>query len=160
MLTNRSDTTQVFVKQYLKPCERGKTKTNCLPDVVMGWTGFLITGGYGAKGSVEVFIPSSGSQCSLPNLPKRTYSHIQAGKTLCGGRDDTCYTWLWGEWQQTPNVLNRRRSMAENLGEGILVLGGDEGSGAVDTVLFLDKDLNTGEPLPHIRISLLARPAR
>ena len=160
MLTNPTDTTQAFIKQYLKPCERGNTKMNCLPDVVMGLKGFLITGGYGTGSSVEVFIPSSGSQCSLPDLPKRTLSHIQAGKTLCGGREDTCYTWLRAEWHQTPNVLNRKRSMAETLGDGILVFGGDDGSGAVDTVLFLDKDLNTGEPLPHNRISLLARPSR
>ena len=110
----------------------------------MGVTGILITGGYGTGSSVEVFIPSTGSQCSLPDLPgHRALYHIQAGNTLCGGgRGETCYTWHQGKWRETIDVLNLQSSVAETLEDGILVLGGDDESGPVDTILFLDKDLN------------------
>ena len=108
-------------------------------------------GGSTTGNSVEVFIPSTGSQCSLPDLPGPGASaHIQDGNLLCGGdHHDGCYSWTNGRWELTPSVINRQLSMSETLEEGIMVLGG-YGDEVLDTILVLDKDLSLGEPLFQI----------
>ena len=47
-----------------------------------------------------------------------------------------------GKWRETKDVLNLQSAMAESLEDGILVLGGNDGSETLDTIHFLDKDLN------------------
>ena len=107
---------------------------------------------------MEVFIPSTGSQCSLPDLPgPEAAGHVQAGNLLCGGdHHDGCYSWTNGRWKLTPSVISRRYSVSETLEEGIMVLGGRDGDELLDTILLLDKDLSLGEPpLPNILFAFL-----
>ena len=44
-----------------------------------------MTGGNGPLNSVEVYVPSTNTSCSLPSLPVTTYDHTQDGLLLCGG---------------------------------------------------------------------------
>ena len=46
--------------------------------------GILVSGGSGAKRSVEL-LRGDGSSCSLPDLPGDRSSHSQAGWLTCGG---------------------------------------------------------------------------
>ena len=47
----------------------------------------IMTGGYNEDGlsSVEVYVPSTNTSCSLPSLPVTTWDHSQDGLLLCGG---------------------------------------------------------------------------
>ena len=112
--------------------------------------GLLIAGGQKTSHSVEVFLPSTGSQCFLPSLPGTgKVEHLQSGNVLCGGLlGDDCVTWSHGGWQETASVLSRRGSGLAGLEEGILVLGGVEGSDLVDTGLVIRDDFTIGETLP------------
>ena len=69
--------------------------------------------------SVEVFLPSTGQHCQLPNLPgDPRYYHTMEGVTVCGGFIDStgtsCLT-LTGRdglddqlWQNTTTLLEKR----------------------------------------------------
>ena len=51
------------------------------------YSGLLISGGsgVGAGVSVEVYVPSTGLQYHLPNLPGNRSGHTMEEMTLCGG---------------------------------------------------------------------------
>ena len=72
----------------------------------------LITGGFGALQSAELFLPWSGSTCSLPSLPDLWILHIQAGGTLCAGYSAAgsgCMKWEGGDWVTLPLRLSQER---------------------------------------------------
>ena len=61
----------------------------------MIFVGIIITGGSEVKSdlipvtdSVELYVPSTGFQCWLPNLPSPRARHSQNGPILCGGSDN------------------------------------------------------------------------
>ena len=66
----------------------------------------LITGGYDAKQSAEIFLPWQNSTCELPALPDERASHVQSGKMLCGGEYTrrSCVQWSvqQGGWVTLP----------------------------------------------------------
>jgi len=49
--------------------------------------GLLISGGYEAKKSVELYNPATGKSCSLPDLPDERWGHTMNGLYICGGKD-------------------------------------------------------------------------
>ena len=53
----------------------------------MLYSGLLITGGYSDSvgQSVEVYVPSTGQHCQLPDLPDKRYAHTMEKTTICGG---------------------------------------------------------------------------
>ena len=51
----------------------------------MSTSAVLITGGYGAAQSAEIYHPDRDSVCVLPDLPDGRYHHTQDGSLLCGG---------------------------------------------------------------------------
>ena len=61
--------------------------------------------------SVEVYIPSTGQHCQLPDLPgDPRYFHTMEEMTVCGGYygTRTCLTLIDGTWQTTTTLLEER----------------------------------------------------
>ena len=65
-------------------------------------------GGY----SAEVYVPSTGQHCQLPDLPDWRHSHTQNGQTVCGGyifyTRSSCITLTPDGWQRTTTMLKDR----------------------------------------------------
>ena len=86
----------------------------------------IMTGG-GGLSSVEVYVPSTNTSCSLPSLPAETWLHSQDGLLQCGGAGNTlhCHTFQSGEWVKTHNLSEVREYHSSWQGEdGTIVLMG------------------------------------
>ena len=73
----------------------------------------IISGGNPADSfkSVEVYVPSTGQQCRLADLPDVRRYHTMEAKTVCGGRDTktSCLTLTSpGTWEKTTTLLEKR----------------------------------------------------
>ena len=92
----------------------------------------LITGGFGASQSAEVFHPWSNTLCQLPSLPNQRAGHVQAGPLLCGGfvfsTRRSCLKWSLqtGGWTTLPLRLPEERddSSAWDHGDRLVIMGG------------------------------------
>ena len=62
--------------------------------------------------SVEVFVPSTGQHCTLPDLPAERYLHTMEEMVVCGGPySDTgtsCLSLTDDGWETTTTLLERR----------------------------------------------------
>ena len=61
----------------------------------------------------EVYVPSTGQHCQLPDLPDWRRCHSQNVKTLCGGFDGfdarrSCLTLTDNGWETTTTLLEER----------------------------------------------------
>ena len=65
---------------------------------------------YSGGQSVEVYVPSTGQHCQLPDLPDRRLYHSMEKKMICGGRDTTgsCLTLTSSGWETTTDLLEQR----------------------------------------------------
>ena len=86
--------------------------TNNIPIAALIMTGGYI--GYGdILSSVEVYVPSTNTSCSLPSLPVGTWDHSQDGLLQCGGIGNSrqCLTFHSdsGEWRVKTHRLSERR---------------------------------------------------
>ena len=72
-------------------------------------SGLVMAGGY-ERSSVEMFVPSSGYHCHLPDLPQERYYHTMEGLTVCGGgtSQTSCLSLTNGTWQTSASLLERR----------------------------------------------------
>jgi len=96
--------------------------------------GLIISGGYpsGSVGkSVEVYVPSSGQHCELPDLPASIYGHTMEDRRICGGGySDTTRTSCLslteeGTWNKTATLLEERVDHSSWASpSGIILLGG------------------------------------
>ena len=72
----------------------------------------LITGGSGTGNSVEMFVPSSGRHCNLPDIPGgRRVDHTMEKLTICGGGYYTstfCLTLTDGTWETSTTLREER----------------------------------------------------
>ena len=76
----------------------------------------MISGSRGSDSvgrTVEVYVPSTGQHCQLPDLPDWRRGHSQDVKTLCGGEysSDTqtsCLTLTDAGWEVTTTLLEGR----------------------------------------------------
>ena len=74
----------------------------------------MIAGGFPSDSignSVELYIPSTGVQCQLTDLPGPPRYHFSSeGLSLCGGWDTrtSCITLTDGTWQATTTLLENR----------------------------------------------------
>jgi len=104
-----------------------KSREILVPDL----KGLMIAGGmpsFSGGKSVEVFVPSTGQHCQLPDLPAGRFQHSMDARTVCGGR----YTWTScitltqeGTWERTTTLLEKRfwhSSWASP--SGLILLGG------------------------------------
>ena len=99
--------------------------TSSVPMVNVTWvnimnilySGLIISGGYlyndGSIQSVEVYIPSTGQHCELPDMPDGRHYHSMEGMEVCGGDDtDTQTSCLSltdeGTWERTTTLLEKR----------------------------------------------------
>ena len=93
----------------------------------------LITGGYGSLNTAELYLPSSGLSCSLPNLPGDRWEHTQESSgLLCGGygSEESCIQWspATGTWEELLTLdvgRNNHVSWTPSNGTGTYLLGGD-----------------------------------
>ena len=95
-----------------------------------------MTGGYNSNNewlsSVEVYVPSTNTSCSLPSLPVETWGHSQDGLLLCGGYPNSrhsCHTFHSdsGEWRVKTHRLSEGRlyhSSWQREDETVLLMGG------------------------------------
>ena len=82
------------------------------------YSALVISGGFGYEdgvgNTVEVFIPSTGQHCQLPDLPGIIrHHHTMEEMTVCGGGGCTstmtsCLTLIDGTWQNTTTLLENR----------------------------------------------------
>ena len=94
----------------------------------------LITGGWGALQSAELFLPWSNKTCELPSLPDKRYYHVQSGNLVCGGgykgTKRSCIKWSdeKGGWVTLPVTLRQEResssSWTERNDHSLVILGG------------------------------------
>ena len=99
----------------------------------MYFSAVLITGG-GRNGfflkSAEMFLPSSNTTCSLPELPEARGWHTQDGGLACGGGSSStltsCARWSAGTWTRTSHTLRERRyrHVSWSTAEGVYLIGG------------------------------------
>ena len=77
----------------------------------------IISGGYPsdtASQSVEVYVPSTGQHCQLPDLPDKRAYHTMEKTTVCGGGDynsgpsTSCVTLTDDGWERTTTLLESR----------------------------------------------------
>ena len=74
-----------------------------------------MTGGWngGRLSSVEVYVPSTNTSCSLPSLPVAPRAYSQDGLLLCGGwnNKEQCHTFHSdsGEWKEKNRLSEARR---------------------------------------------------
>ena len=73
----------------------------------------IISGGYPpntAAQSAEVYVPSTGQHCQLPDLPDRRYLYTMEKMMVCGGEDTrtSCLTLTDEGWERTTTLLEER----------------------------------------------------
>jgi len=124
---SRSDSDSA-IRHSLPVCLlRGET-----PDQTANTKGLVISGNEpGGDGPrVEVFVPSTGQQCSLPFLRDVSKGHTMEGTVVCGGGDGDTQTSCVnltddGTWERTATLLNRRTGHSSWASpSGIILLGG------------------------------------
>ena len=78
------------------------------------YLGLIISGGSPSSSyqSVEVFVPSTGQHCTLPDLPARRYKHTMEEMVVYGGGDSgtrtSCLALTDDGWETTTTLLERR----------------------------------------------------
>ena len=85
---------------------------NCINILYLG---LIISGGfssYSVGKLVEVFVPFTGQNCTLPGLPAKGYHHTMEEMVVCGGRDSStrtsCLTLTEAGWETTTTLLEMR----------------------------------------------------
>ena len=91
--------------------------------------------------SAEVFIPSSGTSCLLPNIPESRTDHSLNGFLLCGDYYDSekghsCLQFdpSSGTWARTGHTLLQWRAqhVSWTVAEGTILMGGSNTGGETD----------------------------
>ena len=100
-------------------------------------SGIIISGGYSPGdlepvNTTEVWIPSTGVECRLADLPEQTNGHSYSDGLVCGGVGrgrvgrNSCVKWTGRRWR-TWVVLETIRvgHSAWNTSAGLVLMGGD-----------------------------------
>ena len=72
----------------------------------------LITGGWSAEQSAEIYHPDRDTPCVLPDLPDQRATHTQDGSLICGGELESrrsCRRWNAGAWDLVTESLTKQR---------------------------------------------------
>ena len=79
------------------------------------YSALVISGGYldlrpsdSTTKSVELYQPSTGKHCQLPDLPDRRDGHSMEEMMICGGDPTSCLTLTSASWETTTDLLERR----------------------------------------------------
>ena len=102
----------------------------------------IVTGGTGAKTSVELLFPNGTRLCSLPDLLVGRHYPSQTGLVTCGSSEAaTCETFKEGSWVETHTLSQRRHQhSAWASPQGVVIIGGDY---STTTTELLTDDGNT-----------------
>ena len=126
--------------------------------------GVLITGGYnsgGALNTAEIYLPSSGASCILPQLPQLyspRFDHtVEQTGLLCGGSltTDTCLQWSseTSTWEPslTLNTGSRTRHVSWTPGPaiGTYLIGGGGAAGTTSSLIKPDGSQEPGFTLNY-----------
>ena len=122
-----------------------------------GWTNTNKTGfSINPQRSAEIYLPSVGTSCSLPELPERRYFHTQDGPLACGGgsgiiKATTCVTWSQGAWTRSHNFSVGRSGHASwDTATGVYLMGGWRNMSETTSVLVKeDGTVEEGFPLKY-----------
>ena len=92
-------------------------------------TGIIISGGFGAQTSVEVFVPSTGQSCLLPNMPDERFGHTLDSLLICGGYEvstsTTCLSFTSGQWITSHTLVEERYGHCSwQTEQGLVLMGG------------------------------------
>jgi len=88
--------------------------------------------------SVEVYVPSTGQHCQLPDLPDKRGYHSMEKMTVCGGIDTrtSCLTLTDAGWQITTTLLEERSYHSRwDSPDGVILLGGQYSSTTTEKIL-------------------------
>jgi len=140
-----------------KPDEEIMIKPKAL--IISGGEGYSGEGGevysgYSVGNSVEVYIPSTGQHCQLPDLPGDPRDgHTMEEMTVCGGfvtsTGTSCLTLIDGTWQTTTTLLEERDEHSSWASpSGVILLGG-EGSPRTSERIQEDGTSVSGFTLEH-----------
>ena len=117
--------------------------------------GILISGGYSALTSVEVYSPGTNYHCVLPSLPDKRWGHTMDGLTLCGGvlTRTTCISFTSGKWV-TSHALAEWRTYhtswyIKEEGKIILMGGINNGGNTTEIITEEEKDGVQGFPMKY-----------
>ena len=123
----------------------------------------LVTGGKDGSNAglntVELFLPSAGTSCSLPPLPGIRYAHTLDNNILCGGFVKDCIQLNpnTGSWEQLLTMSQYRNyhvSWTPNNGIGTYLMGGESLTDTT-TLIKADGTLAQGFALKHQTESVL-----
>ena len=101
-------------------------------------SGVLVTGGFGARTSTQLFLPHTGKTCSLKSLPDKRYVHtmdvVSDKIIICGGYYGTttsCIQFLptssTGSWVYYATLAQGRSYHTSHVfQEDLLLMGGQE----------------------------------
>ena len=116
---------------------------------VLSLSAVLITGGVDLN-TAELFLPSTGTNCTLPNLPEARRDHTVDNDILCGGfqTSDSCLqlTPSSGSWEELVTLDIRRYwhvSWTPGSGIGTYLMGGAD-SRKTSTLIRSDGTQETG----------------
>ena len=91
------------------------------------YLGLIISGG-NVGNSVEVFVPSTGHHCLLPDTQWQHRQHSMEKNVICGGHHPAwkyCLTLTNGTWEFTTTLLEQRfRHSSWASPSGMILLGG------------------------------------
>ena len=117
----------------------------------------LVTGGF-EKNTAELFLPSSGTSCTLPALPDLRFYHTLNNHTLCGGftTKGSCRQWSpdSGTWEVLGEELDFERVYHVSWtpsadSNGTYLIGGGV-SGMTTTLVKRDGTQEQGFPLKYV----------
>ena len=81
--------------------------------------------------SVEIYLPSCNTSCSLPDLPEGRHYHTQDGPWACGGggryssSSTTCDQWSEGSWTRSHSLREGREDhVSWATASGLYLIGG------------------------------------
>ena len=118
----------------------------------------LITGGFGADQSAEIYHPDRDSACVLPDIPDEHVLHTQDGSLMCGGGSTprSCLSWNsnTGSWDLVTESLTEERvfhtSWTPADGSVTYLMGGDgDRSHKTSEVISKDNGAGASFPLKH-----------
>merc|ERR1711953_1416688 len=116
---NELDVVPYVAEEYLCQEMCATTSANSL--------GLIISGGDDSDKSVELYSPSTGQHCQLPDLPDRREGHSMEKKMICGGyyNPTSCLTLSSSGWETTTDLLEGRRDHTSWASpSGIVLMGG------------------------------------
>ena len=103
-----------------------------------------------------MFLPSSNTTCSLPELPVGRAGHTQDGGLACGGLNSPsnqygCVKWWAGNWTWTSHFFRKKRyyHVSWSTAQGLYLIGGYSRSVTTSDLVKEDGSVEKGFDLKY-----------